>query len=113
MVSPNKMGQNGSAHFGPWPKWVGPKWAGLACFPSLGNTTLKKELNFDALLTKLRKDISLRGQTQVGFTMMNGILFYKGRLVIPKTSQLIPVILAEFHSSPIKGIQEKLKHTKD
>ena len=33
----------------------------------------------------------------------NKTLFYKGRLVIPKTSKLIPIILEEFHGPPIGG----------
>lgn len=35
--------------------------------------------------------------------MEQGVLYYKGRLVIPKASKLLPTIIAKFHASPMGG----------
>ena len=38
-----------------------------------------------------------------GYSLRNGSLLYKGRLVLPKTSRLIPKFLQEFHASSFGG----------
>ena len=64
---------------------------------------LKHELEQDEFLRRIRDDITSGNQHQVGFTVEQGLLYNKGRLVIPKTSQLISTIIGEFHNSPMGG----------
>jgi len=50
----------------------------------------------------LQKSISGQ-QSDDNYSLKNGCLLYKGRLVLPKGSSQIPGLLKEFHSSPIGG----------
>lgn len=43
------------------------------------------------------------------FTLLNGILYREGRLVIPSKSSLIPTLLHQFHSSAMGGHEGALK----
>lgn len=55
---------------------------------------------------KLREIIQalLKGTaTPEGYSLKKGSLLYKGRLVLPKSSTLIPKFLQEFHASPFGG----------
>ena len=65
--------------------------------------SLKAKLAADVFLTKLRDEITSGVQSHRGFTVAQGILYYKSRLVIPQTSKLLPAIIHEFHTSPIGG----------
>ena len=65
--------------------------------------SLKDELSKDEFLHKIRMDISSETNSHVGFSLENGVLYYKGRLVIPRTSRLITSIIGEFHNSPMGG----------
>lgn len=38
-----------------------------------------------------------------GWTWRNGVLCYKGKMVLPKSSIFVPLLLKEFHDSPISG----------
>lgn len=65
--------------------------------------TLQHELWEDNFLKKICDDIESDPCTHMGFSVENGVLYYKGRLVIPKTSTLISNIIWKFHSSPMGG----------
>ena len=64
---------------------------------------LEAELKADEFLQKLRNDLSSGTQQHTGFELRQGLLFYKGRLVIPRGSRLITSLITEFHGSPIGG----------
>ncbi|KAJ9546382.1 hypothetical protein OSB04_018925 [Centaurea solstitialis] len=64
---------------------------------------LKKEVSEDDFLNRIKKDL-VSGETEhKGFEVQQDLLLYKGRLVIPRTSKIIPLIFDEFHGSPIGG----------
>ncbi|KAF8393178.1 hypothetical protein HHK36_021419 [Tetracentron sinense] len=42
-------------------------------------------------------------QPHIGFTVEQGVLYYKNRLVLPRSSKLISTLIGEFHTSPIGG----------
>lgn len=65
---------------------------------------LKEELAKDTFITTTQDDILEGRQQHAGFTVANGLLYYKRRLVIPKGTRLITDIIGEFHNSPIRGI---------
>lgn len=66
----------------------------------------------DDLSTKIQQDDQLRQLTQdllhdpatrPNYVLRNGCLFFKSRLVIPRSSLHIPMLLREFHSPPTGG----------
>lgn len=64
---------------------------------------LKKEIENDHFLQRILIQLQQNQPPMVGFTMEGGRLLYKGRLVIPKNSSLIPSLLKEYHDSTIGG----------
>ena len=64
---------------------------------------LRVELKQDVFLTHLVIDLAQVTTSHVGFQLKDDLLFYKGRLVIPRSSSFVPMILAKFHSSPVGG----------
>ena len=62
---------------------------------------LKTELDKDDFLQRLMLDLSQGTMAHSGFELRDGLLFFKGRLVVPRTSSLIPLILTKFHSTLI------------
>ena len=54
-------------------------------------------------------DISSEAHSHVRFSLENGVLYYKRRLVIPRTSGLIAAIMGEFHNSPMEGYSGETK----
>ncbi|KAI4297521.1 hypothetical protein L6164_037408 [Bauhinia variegata] len=53
--------------------------------------------HYSKIVTALRND----PDSQIGFSLVQDRLFYKGRLVISKDSKWVPIFLHEFHSSPV------------
>lgn len=64
---------------------------------------LKDEIDRDSFIQQIKAGIQSEGGQQPGFSLFQGNLLYKGRLVIPATSSLIPEIIHEFHDSPVGG----------
>ena len=64
---------------------------------------LKTELGKDVFLQRLMLDLSQEKMAHSCFELKDGLLFFKGPLVVPHTSSLIPLILTEFHSTLIEG----------
>jgi hypothetical protein len=64
---------------------------------------LLKEASQDAQIQKLISELTDNPDSKPGFVVQQGILFYQGRLVIPANSPSIPMLLAEFHSTPMGG----------
>ena len=63
----------------------------------------------DELLDHIKKDLSLDISTHARFTLCNGLLLYKDRLVVLRSSSFIPLILTQFHSSPVGGHSGEIK----
>lgn len=62
-----------------------------------------KEVQNDEKLSAIMRQL-LAGQPTVGhYTMKRGCLLYKGRMALPKKSTRIPILLTNFHSSPLGG----------
>lgn len=64
-----------------------------------GNTTLKA----------IRNDLLLQTKVHEGYTVRGQLLYFKRRLVLPSDSITIPLLLWEFHSSPVGGHHGALK----
>ncbi|CAJ2659203.1 unnamed protein product [Trifolium pratense] len=59
---------------------------------------LKKDQNLVEIILKC-----ISGKAPIQYTMKDGLLYWKQRLVIPKESDLLNKVLYEFHTSPIGG----------
>lgn len=76
----------------------------LRSFPQWGEgAQLIREAEKDPQLKKIRDEISQNPNSKPGYEIRGGILLYKNRLVIPSSTQLIPVLLEECHSSITGG----------
>ncbi|KAA0032164.1 transposon Tf2-1 polyprotein isoform X1 [Cucumis melo var. makuwa] len=65
---------------------------------------IKEEVEKDEKVKKIIANLSKEDEAQTSkFTLKNGHLHYKNRLVISKASSLIPVMLNTFHDSVVGG----------
>lgn len=64
---------------------------------------LKEELVRDEFINRVKKDLELDANSHKGFAVFRDNLLYKGRLVVPANSPLIPDIIAQFHDTPVGG----------
>ena len=78
----------------------------------LGTLTTTCGVTWQSLQTQIKDDPFIKGITDdlaankpvpKGYTLHHGTLKYKGRLVVPKNSALIPILLQEYHDSPLGG----------
>ncbi|CAJ2641852.1 unnamed protein product [Trifolium pratense] len=72
-----------------------PKWLE-------GQKLLQEVAQYDQI-QKMISELTDNPDSKPGFVVQQGILLYHGRLVIPATSPSIPLLLAEFHSTPMGG----------
>ena len=64
---------------------------------------IEEELFADEKLKKVMQELLVQPDKHAGFELKQGKLWYKGRLVLPKTSARIPMVLKEFHDSVAGG----------
>lgn len=76
----------------------------LSYYPTwLDGEKLLQEVRQDTMLQKTAKELQMNPDMKVGFTVQEGILFYQGRLVLSPNSPSIPLLLKEFHETPMGG----------
>jgi hypothetical protein len=66
-----------------------------------GGKSLLEEVAADPLVQKLKTEVQSKGKQ--GFEVKQGVLLYQGRLVISPSSPSIPLLLEEFHNTPMGG----------
>lgn len=64
---------------------------------------LMQELQVDSTLSKIYQAVKNGTYTPLGFTIHQDKLFYKERFVLAKASPFIPILLKEYHDSPMGG----------
>ena len=55
------------------------------------------------VLKKIMEELKINPETHGNYTLENGRLHYKGRMVISASSSWIPRLLHEFHTTPLGG----------
>ena len=70
---------------------------------------VQQEVLQDPLLKQVISGLQKDPGSQLGFSMMHGILFYKDRLVLSAKSACIPILIKEFHASPMGGFSGFLR----
>lgn len=61
------------------------------------------EVQADPVLKKIIEELQQDPDSHPSYTIENGKLHYKGRLVLSSTSVWIPKLLQEFHTTPTGG----------
>ncbi|GAU23118.1 hypothetical protein TSUD_305660 [Trifolium subterraneum] len=74
----------------PYPQW-------------LESQKLLDEVKDDVEVQKLLQEVLTNPSGKPGYTVHQGVLFYHGRLVLSSKSPSIPLLLEEFHSTPMGG----------
>ncbi|KAJ9564989.1 hypothetical protein OSB04_000955 [Centaurea solstitialis] len=64
---------------------------------------IQHEVQNSKVLQDITLDLQRGSQSRPGFSLHNGVLLHKGRLVLASDSLVIPEVLAEFHSSVTGG----------
>ncbi|MCI06562.1 RNA-directed DNA polymerase (Reverse transcriptase) [Trifolium medium] len=76
----------------------------LVSYPTwLGGKILLAEVAQDPYIKDLIAEVQSQPDAKPGFTVKQGMLFYQDRLVISPHSPSIPLLLEEFHSTPMGG----------
>lgn len=78
-------------------------FAPLTIPPVLDITLINSEVANDPCLKKVIEQLKEDEDSVPKFSLTQGKLLYKGRLVLSKTSSLIPSILYTFHDSVMGG----------
>lgn len=64
---------------------------------------IRDEVQADKELADLRQSLQNDPNSLPNYSLLDGLLFFKGRLMLSKESKLIPSLLAEFHDTPMGG----------
>lgn len=70
---------------------------------------IRKQIQHDPFISQLRETLEKGKEVPKGYTLENGVVKYKGRLVIPNTSILVQSLLHEYHDTPMGGHSRDLK----
>ena len=80
-----------------------PSLSSLTVPTLLDITAIAHQVDADPYLSKVKQQLLKDPNSYPHFTWEQGRLLYKGWLVIPSGSTLIPLLLREFHSIPAGG----------
>lgn len=86
-----------------------PRCLSLTVPSSLQVQDIYAEVDHDVNIQQIIAKVSSGQAPKVGFTLVQGRLFYKGRLFLPGNSKHIPMILRECHDSLLGGHSGVLK----
>ena len=70
---------------------------------------LYQQVQKDKSLCKLMSDLERDQDSHLGYTLVQGRLMFKGRLVVPQGASIITTLLKEYHDGPICGHSWVLK----
>ncbi|KAG6389181.1 hypothetical protein SASPL_150640 [Salvia splendens] len=71
---------------------------------------MQATISADPFLAKIKADLEGDRPAATQYELIHGVLFYKGRIVIPAQSSWIPKLLAEFHLTPSGDSSRSLVH---
>ena len=84
---------------------VGSSLAVLSIPTLLDMPTITTKADSDLHLGKIKKELLNDHDSYPRFSLQQGKMLYKGRLVLARTSKFFPLLLQEFHSIPMGGIR--------
>ena len=65
--------------------------------------TVPAQVDADPYLARIKKELLEDSDAWPKYSLEHGHLLYKGQLVLPKNSSVIPSLLQEFHAGVIGG----------
>lgn len=71
--------------------------------PTVDWDKVQEEIQRDPLLQQIEEELRTQVNDHIGFSLVDGKLMYKGRLVIPRNSNCKLMIPKEYHNTPIGG----------
>ena len=74
---------------------------------------LNQDLAADQVLHNIKETLASSQPSTSGYILVEEHLLYNNRLVVPKHSKIIPMLLKECQDSVIEATQVKLKFTGD
>jgi len=69
----------------------------------VGFPQVREEVQSDPNLVHLSESLQSNPAVAPHYVLCDGLLFFKGHLVLPKSLALIPTLLAEFHDTVTSG----------
>ena len=69
----------------------------------LDTLLISSQVEADPHLAKIRRRLLVDPDAYPRYSLDHGILLYKGHLVLPKASPLVPTLLQEGHASVVGG----------
>lgn len=81
----------------------------MASFHSVDWGTIESEVLADKVLQGIVSGLKSGGCQLGGFSLEADRLYFKGRVVLPRTSTLVPTLLYEYHDSVVGGHAGELK----
>jgi hypothetical protein len=80
------------------------EWKTIVSYPNwVDSKKLLEEVAADADIQKLVQEVQQNLGAKPGYSVKNGVLFYHDRLVISPKSPSIPLLLEEYHCTPVGG----------
>lgn len=70
---------------------------------------MEKELQADKDFQRIRKDIETWERQYKYFSLVNNRLLYKGRVVLPRKSHIIPTLMYKYHDAEMGGHSGEVK----
>lgn len=81
------------------------------CTQGVDWSELQQEIERDPTLQQLRNDLQKDANSHTYYSLVEGRLMYKGRIVIPKSASFIPLLLEQYHDSQWEGTQATSRPT--
>lgn len=79
------------------------EFATVTLVGGLNTGLIHDQQTHDVKLNAIRRKIINGDEVIVAYTLKGSLLYYRGKIVLPKDSLTIPLLLEAFHSSPFGG----------
>lgn len=73
------------------------EFAAITCPVEVNLRSLLDQIEVDPRLARVKKELQNDPDSHPHFSLDQGWLLYKGRMVLPSSSTLIPILLHEYH----------------
>lgn len=75
----------------------------ITCPVEIGLSSMLEQIEENTRLAKIERELQSDLDSHPHYSLDQGRLLYKGRIILHSSSTLIPTLLHEYHSSPVRG----------